>query len=193
MFGRESTARINALQGLINLLIADRATKAHSGVDSLLNSSSEASCSQQEHGYFRRTPSLLQELQGLLRRCFLQQVRFNNKHQITQTCILKTTYIYAFVVTIDQQVYGPELALHMVRQRFESYSIKVSLNWCQWIQLLQIQHSIYSGLIFVDTSKQLRFDFLTIQNCLHVLIYMSSGLLLRVCLSCFRIQTLHWT
>lgn len=74
MFSREATARLNALQGLINLLIAERATKANSGVDSLLNSSSEASCSQQERGYFRRTPSLLQELQGLLRRCLLQQV-----------------------------------------------------------------------------------------------------------------------
>ncbi|MCO5611926.1 hypothetical protein L7F22_066185 [Adiantum nelumboides] len=73
MFSREATARINALQGLINLLIAERASKAQNDLDSLLNSSSEASCSQQERSYFRKTPSLLHELKGLLRRCLSRQ------------------------------------------------------------------------------------------------------------------------
>ncbi|KAI5081878.1 hypothetical protein GOP47_0001621 [Adiantum capillus-veneris] len=75
MFGKEATARINALQGLVNLLIAERASKAQNDLDSLLNSSNEASCSQQEHSYFRKTPSLLHELKGLLRRCLSQQAK----------------------------------------------------------------------------------------------------------------------
>ncbi|KAH7446644.1 hypothetical protein KP509_01G066800 [Ceratopteris richardii] len=75
MFGRETTARINALQGLINLLIAERDLKARNDIDSLLNSSNEASCSQQGHIYPNRMPSLLNELKGLLRRCLSQQAK----------------------------------------------------------------------------------------------------------------------
>jgi hypothetical protein len=75
MFGREVLTRMTALQGVFNLLITESAFRAQKDCDSFLNFSSEASSSQHEPVYSRKSLNLLQEMKGLLCRCLLQQVK----------------------------------------------------------------------------------------------------------------------
>jgi hypothetical protein len=83
MFGREASNRMVAVQGLLDLIIAEKQNRTMNDADSESwhrMSSSEASCSQPcsqmepRHGRYGHSRRLLREVFGLLQRCLLQQV-----------------------------------------------------------------------------------------------------------------------
>ncbi|KAL2612804.1 hypothetical protein R1flu_024496 [Riccia fluitans] len=81
MFGREESARMTAVQGLLELVISEKKARVYDSDASIhRNRFSEASCSQSSSQVDRIRLSnrintnLLQDLLGLLRRCLSQQV-----------------------------------------------------------------------------------------------------------------------
>ncbi|KAG6544322.1 hypothetical protein Mapa_014156 [Marchantia paleacea] len=81
MFGREESARMTAVQGLLELIIAEKQARMYdSDAVNYRNRYSEASCSQSSSQLERirlsgkTNVNLLQDLLGLLRRCLSQQV-----------------------------------------------------------------------------------------------------------------------
>ncbi|KAJ0034471.1 hypothetical protein Pint_24485 [Pistacia integerrima] len=73
MFRREDTVRLAATNAIINLILAEKQSKTD-GLSSFQDSSSQASCSQQEIP--RSTGGgLFQELSALLQRCLYQQAK----------------------------------------------------------------------------------------------------------------------
>ncbi|KAJ7296597.1 hypothetical protein O6H91_Y113100 [Diphasiastrum complanatum] len=78
IFHREATARMVAVQGLLDLAIAEKGSKFLRVSESLVHSASEASCSQSgsqplERNYSGKQTHLFHELLGLFRRCLSQQ------------------------------------------------------------------------------------------------------------------------
>ncbi|XP_058083253.1 uncharacterized protein LOC131231163 isoform X2 [Magnolia sinica] len=72
MFRREDTVRIAATNAIIDLIVADKQSK-NNGPNSMQESSSQASCSQQAGIPCGMGTGLFQDLSGLLRRCLSQQ------------------------------------------------------------------------------------------------------------------------
>lgn len=73
LFRREDTVRIAATNAIVDLIVAEKRSK-NNGPDSLQESSSQASCSQQAETPRGMGGTLFQELSGLLRRCLSQKV-----------------------------------------------------------------------------------------------------------------------
>lgn len=73
MFRREDTVRTAAINAIIDLIFVEIKYKKHDP-DSLQDSSSQASCSQQADILSGMGRNLFQELSGLLRRSLSQQV-----------------------------------------------------------------------------------------------------------------------
>ncbi|KAK8960652.1 hypothetical protein KSP40_PGU004403 [Platanthera guangdongensis] len=73
LFRREDNVRTAAASTIMDLIIAENRSKRND-LNSLQDSSSQASCSQQAGIYFRTEGCLFQELNGLLKRCLAQQV-----------------------------------------------------------------------------------------------------------------------
>lgn len=75
MFKREDSVRIAATNVIIELILMENKSKKD-GINSLQESSSQASCSQQADISCGLGRGLFQELSGLLQRCLSQQVLF---------------------------------------------------------------------------------------------------------------------
>ncbi|KAK8947102.1 hypothetical protein KSP39_PZI006391 [Platanthera zijinensis] len=73
LFRREDNVRTAAASTIMDLIIAENRSKRND-LNSLQDSSSQASCSQKAGIYFRTEGCLFQELNGLLKRCLAQQV-----------------------------------------------------------------------------------------------------------------------
>lgn len=73
MFRREDSVRLAATNSIINIMLVEKQFKTD-GPFSFQESSSQASCSQQNEMPHITGPSLFQELSGLLQRCLYQQV-----------------------------------------------------------------------------------------------------------------------
>ncbi|KAL0918554.1 hypothetical protein M5K25_010568 [Dendrobium thyrsiflorum] len=71
MFRREDAVRSAAASTILDLILEENRSKRN---DSFQESSSQASCSQQAESFCRTEGCLFQELNGLLRRCLMQQV-----------------------------------------------------------------------------------------------------------------------
>lgn len=79
MFKREETVRTAATNAIIDLIFVENKSKKND-LNSLKDSSSQASCSQQNDMPCRMGGSLFQALSGLLRRCLSEQVGRNLLH-----------------------------------------------------------------------------------------------------------------
>jgi len=73
VFRREDTVRSAATNAIMDLIFVESKSKKN-GLNSLQDSSSQASCSQQADIANGTREKLFQELSGLLRRCLSQQV-----------------------------------------------------------------------------------------------------------------------
>ena len=129
MFRREDAVRHAATNAIIDLIMAEKQSKTEGSL-SLQDSSSQASCSQQEiprsiHG------GLFQELSALLQRCLYQQVF------LCQSWISFICYWTIFLKLLDCAF----------RQKSRKWCIKGlwSLSW--WIHQLVGPSLIFSCLI----------------------------------------------
>lgn len=75
LFKKEDDVRAAAISVVIELIIAEKRYNSHS-MNSMQDSSSQASCSQQADLSCGPGSNLFQDLSGLLRRCLSQQVCF---------------------------------------------------------------------------------------------------------------------
>ncbi|EHA8589521.1 Fanconi anemia group I protein [Cocos nucifera] len=95
MFKREDSVRIAATSVIIELILMENKSKKY-GINSLQESSSQASCSQQADVSCGQGRGLFQELSGLLQRCLSQQARVK---EIMYHGLIKLVLLNPFVAT----------------------------------------------------------------------------------------------
>nr|XP_029120442.1 Fanconi anemia group I protein [Elaeis guineensis] len=95
MFKREDSVRIAAISVIIELILMESKSKKD-GINSLQESSSQASCSQQADISCGLGRGLFQELSGLLQRCLSQQARVK---EIMYHGLIKLVLLDPFVAT----------------------------------------------------------------------------------------------
>ncbi|GAB4843630.1 hypothetical protein Ancab_013595 [Ancistrocladus abbreviatus] len=123
MFNREDTVRVAAINAVIELILADKQPK-YDGLFSFQESSSQASCSQQQDEILPgNNAGLFPELCGLLQRCLYQQAKVK---EIMYHGLVK-------LVLVDPLVAGPifEFLLpHSLRFFQEDSGVGLNISSC---------------------------------------------------------------
>ncbi|XP_077218685.1 fanconi anemia group I-like protein [Tasmannia lanceolata] len=122
MFRREDTVRIAATNAIIAVIVAEKLCKSNE-LNSMQESSSQASCSQQADMPCGMGISLFNDLSGLLRRCLSQQVRVK---EIMYRGLVK-------LVVLDPVIAGPVfdfLWLHFLQFYHEDEDVQLRVSSC---------------------------------------------------------------
>ncbi|EYU43968.1 hypothetical protein MIMGU_mgv1a020892mg [Erythranthe guttata] len=153
MFRRENTVRLAALNAILDLILAEKQSKAD-GLFSFQESSSQASCSQQAEVPQPTKADLFQELSGVLQRCLYQQANvrenlYNGLVKLVLVDPLTAGTVFDFLLFHFQRFYredaevvqlGIDQCLKLENGKFCIEEPLDCLLFCvSWILLLQPQ------------------------------------------------------
>lgn len=156
MFSREANTRIIAVEGLLDLIIADKQTRVHSNNNSeseswLRMSMSEPSSSQSgsqqvpRRGMSGRNKNLLQELLGILRRCLSQQVSWS---PLLSTFVIRIGCIFARKLTFEHYA-GDTEALFVSPHVPDWSSMPFTYHLLPTLFALANFHEVHEGVVLV--------------------------------------------
>ncbi|KAL7144432.1 hypothetical protein ABFS83_07G012200 [Erythranthe nasuta] len=152
MFRRENTVRLAALNAILDLILAEKQSKAD-GLFSFQESSSQASCSQQAEVPQPTKADLFQELSGVLQRCLYQQANvreslYNGLVKLVLVDPLTAGTVFDFLLFHFQRFYREDAEVQLgidqcLKQENGKFCIEEPLDCLlfsvSWILLLQPQ------------------------------------------------------